>query len=308
MWNFSLLKALVIWGKLLPFLAIRLVVFTAVALVLAVSIALSVWLGVRLELHGGPADAAVGGLGGLVLAALLLALIGRDVRQALQMRTIAVVADLTDGTRVPLGWGQADHARAGIAARFGSAIQAASLYRYVRSVARIVPSVAEGVSTFFSLPLLGRLATGGLVNQAVLAHAYHARPENAWEAAHDGLVLVTQNARELLGTAARINGVGWTMTVALFLVLLPPFVALLALWPAVGAASGIVAAALAALAIRAALIQPFAFTCLWHAFLRTTAGQEPLGEWRGRLTQISTPFRTLGDQAVAWVPEEVQAA
>jgi hypothetical protein len=308
MWNFSLLKALVVWGKLAPLLVFRLVVFAAVALVLAVAIAMGVWLGARLALAGGPADLVLGGLGGLVLAALMLALIGRDLRQTQQMRMIALVADLTDRIRVPLGQGQADHARAGIAARFGSPVQAGSLYRYVRSVARTVPSVAEGVGTFLSLPFLGRLATGGLVNQAVLAHAYRARPENAWEAAHDGLVLTTQNARELLATAGRINGVGWVLTVALFLVLLPPFVGLLVLWPAAGAVSGIVAAALAALAIRSALIQPFALACLWQAFLRITAGQQPLGEWRGRLTQISTPFRTLGDQAVAWVPDDGQAA
>lgn len=307
MWNFSLLKALVIWGKLAPLLAVRLAVFVAVALVLAVAIALGVWLGVSLQPVVGAADPVLGGLGGLALAAVVLAILGRDLRQALQIRMIALVADLTDGVRVPLGGGQADHARAAVAARFGSPAQAGSLYRYVRGVARTVPSVAEGVGPVMSLPLVGRLLTGGLVNQAVLAHAYHARPENAWEAAHDGLVLATQNARELLGSAGRINAVGWVMTVAIFLVLLPPFVGLLALWPAAGAVSGIVASALAALAIRSALIQPFALTCLWQAFLRITAGQEPLGEWRGRLTQTSTPFRTLGDQALAWVPETAAA-
>jgi hypothetical protein len=308
MWNFSLLRALVVWGKLAPLLLVRLAVFAAVALVLGVAIAAGVWLGVSLRQFGGAADAVLGGLAGLSVAALVLAILGRDVRQALQMRMLALTGDLLDGIRVPMGRGQGAHARAAVAARFGSPAQAGALYRYVRGVARKVPDVAEGVGPLLSLPLVGRLATGGLVNQAVLAHAYRARPENAWEAAHDGLVLVTQNARELMGAAFRINAVGWAMAVAVFLVLLPPFVGLLVLWPAAGAISGVVAAALAALAIRSALIQPFALACLMQAYLRITAGQEPLGEWRGRLTQISTPFRDLGDRAVAWAPETASAA
>jgi hypothetical protein len=308
MWNFSLLKALVVWGKLGPLLLVRLGVFTAVALVLAVAIAIGVWLGVSLRLAGGAQDRVIGGLAGIAVAALVLAFLGRAFRQGLQIRMIALIADLLDGVRVPLGQGQTAHARASVAARFGSPAQASALYRYVRGVARKVPDVAEGVGPILSLPLFGRLVTGGLVNQAVLAHAYRARPENAWEAAHDGLVLTTQNARELLGAAGRINAVGWALALAIFLVLLPPFVGLLVLWPAAGAISGVVAAALAALAIRSALIQPFALACLWQAFLRTTAGQEPLGEWRGRLTQISTPFRDLGDRAVAWVPETAPVA
>lgn len=307
MWNFSLLKALVVWGKLAPLLLVRLVVFTAVAVVLAIAIAFGVWIGVSLRPVGGTADVVLGGLAGLVVAALVLAILGRDFRQAMQVRMLALIGDLLDGVRVPMGQGQIAHARAAVAARFGSPVQAGALYRYVRGVARKVPAVAEGVGPVLSLPIIGRLVTGGLVNQAVLAHAYRARPENAWEAAHDGLVLVTQNARELLGAAARINAVGWALAVAVFLVLLPPFVGLMALWPAAGAISGVVVAALAALAIRSALIQPFALACLLQAFLRITVGQEPLGEWRGRLTQISTLFRDLGDQAVSWAPETATA-
>ncbi len=308
MWNFSLLKALVVWGRLAPLLVVRLAVFLSAALVLALAMALGVWLGVSLRPVGGDRDALLGGLAGLAVAALVLAIPGHRFRQIQQILMIALVADSLDGVRVPLGRGRIAHARAAVAARFGTPAQAATLYRHVRSVARKVPDVAEGVGPILSRPILGRLATGGLVNQAVLVHAYRARPENAWEAAHDGLVLATQNARDLLGAAFRINAVGWALTLAVFLVLLPPFVGILVLWPAAGAQSGIVAAALAAMAIRSALIQPFALACLVQAFLRITAGQQPLGEWRGRLTQISAPFRDLGDQAVGWAPETAQVA
>lgn len=303
MWNFSLLKALAVWGRLAPLMVVRLAVFGLVAVVLGIVIGLSAWIGLRLQLVGGIADAILGGLAGLALAAVALAIWGRARLQMLRSQLLALVVDLLDGVRVPVGQGQIAHARAAVAARFGSSGQLWAIHRFVRGVAGKVPAVAEGVGPLLSVPILGRIATGGLVTQAVLAHAYRARPENAWEAAHDGLVLSTQNARDLLGTAGRINGFGWLLTMAIFLLLVPPFVGLAALWPAAGPIAGAIGAALAALALRAALIQPFTLACLWQAFLRITAGQEPLGEWRGRLTQVSAPFRDLGDQAVGWLPE-----
>ena len=308
MWNFSLLKALAVWGRLAPLMLVRLAAFGLVALVLGMAIGLGAWIGVRLQMTGGTADAALGGLAGLVLAAVALAIWGRARLQVMRSHLLVLVVDLLDGLRVPMGQGQTAHARGAVAARFGSSPQLWAIHRFVRSVAAKVPAVAEGVGPLMSLPILGRLASGGLMTQAVLAHAYRARPENAWEAAHDGLVLSTQNARELLGTAGRINGIGWLLTVAIFLLLVPPFVGLSALWPIAGPSAGAIAAGLAALAVRAALIQPFTLACLWQAFLRITAGQEPLGEWRGRLTQVSAPFRDLGDQAVGWSPDLAPAA
>ncbi len=303
MWNFSLLKALAVWGRLAPLMLVRLVAFGLVALVLGIAIGFGAWVGVRLQVTGGMVDAAVGGLAGFVVASGALALWGRARLQVIRSQLLVLVVDLVDRVQVPMGQGQTAHARGRVAARFGSAPQLWAIHRFVRSVAAKVPAVAEGVGPLMSLPILGRLASGGLMTQAVLAHAYRARPENAWEAAHDGLVLSTQNARELLGTAGRINGIGWLLTVAIFLLLVPPFVGLSELWPIAGPEAGAIAAGLAALAIRAALIQPFTLACLWQAFLRITAGQQPLGEWRGRLTQVSAPFRDLGDQAVGWSPD-----
>ncbi|WP_137112054.1 hypothetical protein [Rhodobacter sp. SY28-1] len=303
MWNFSLLKALAVWGRLAPLMVVRLVMFGLVALVLGIAIGLGAWIGIRFQLVGGTADAVLGGSAAFLLAAVALAIWGRARLQMLRSQLLALVVDLVDGVRVPMGQGQIAHARSAVAARFGSSSQLWAIHRFVRGVAGKVPAVAEGVGPLMSMPLLGRLASGGLVTQAVLAHAYRARPENAWEAAHDGLVMSTQNARDLLGTAGRINGVGWLLTLTLFLLLLPPFVGLAALWPAAGPTAGAIAAGLAALALRAALIQPLTLACLWQAFLRITAGQEPLGEWRGRLTQVSAPFRDLGDQAVGWSPD-----
>jgi hypothetical protein len=39
-----------------------------------------------------------------------------------------------------------------------------------------------------------------------------------------------------------------------------------------------------------------------QVFFKVTEGQEPNGEWRGRLTQASDKFRKLGEKAVGWRP------
>ena len=88
MWDFSFLRALVVWAKLGPLLLVRLAAFTAVAVVLGCAIALGIWLEGRLALIRGTADAVLGGLAGAGLAAVLLAIFGRGIRQTLQIRMI----------------------------------------------------------------------------------------------------------------------------------------------------------------------------------------------------------------------------
>jgi hypothetical protein len=219
-----------------------------------------------------------------------------------QARSIALIVDSLDGKPVPFGPAQIAQARASVASRFGSRGELYALDRLIRGVAGLVPSVAEGLGPVLTLPGMGRIASGGLVERVILAQAYRARPENAWEAAHDALVLYTQNARPVLAAAGWATLVGWLVTGGLFLLFLGPLSGLTALWPVEGQAGTYLLAGLAAWAIRAALIEPFAFAYLMQAFLQITAGQDPLPEWRGRLTQLCDRFRQLGERAVTWEP------
>ena len=66
--NFSLLKALAIWGRLAPLMVVRLAVFGLVAVLFGIAIALGAWAGVRLQPLGGTVDAVLGGLAGWALA------------------------------------------------------------------------------------------------------------------------------------------------------------------------------------------------------------------------------------------------
>jgi hypothetical protein len=53
--------------------------------------------------------------------------------------------------------------------------------------------------------------------------------------------------------------------------------------------------------VKAALIEPFAIACMMQVFFKVTEGQDPLPEWRGRLTRASDKFRALGEKAAGWV-------
>lgn len=306
MWTVAVVKSLFLALRTLPMLAVRLLVFSAIVLGLCLASLAGAWFGYRLGLMIGtpdPAtDALIAGLGGLLLGASLVAARRDRLLHAIQGRTLALLTDGIDRKPVPFGPAQLREAHAAVTARFGTEAELFALDRLIRGVTGQVPSVAEGLGTLLTLPGVARLASGSLVERVILAQAYRARPENAWEAAHDGLVLYAQNARPVLVTAGWITLVGWLVTAAVFLSLLVPLSLLTPVWPGDGMAAPYVFAALLALGIRSALIEPIAFACFMQAFLAITAGQDPSPEWRGRLTQICDRFRQLGERAVRWAP------
>lgn len=306
MWTVTVFKALVLMLRTLPQLAVRTLVFAGIAAGLALTCSAGAWIGYRVSLANGAADPATyalfAGTAALALGIGLVAVARGRLLHAVQARSIALMVDSLDGKMVPFGPEQILFARLSVASRFGTRVELYALDRLIRSVSGLITSVAEGLGSILTLPGMGRIASGGLVERVILAQAYRARPENAWEAAHDALVLYTQNARPVLTAAGWITLVGWLVTGGLYLSLLGPLSSFATLWPVAGQVGTYLIAGLAAWAIRAALIEPFAFACLMQAFLQITAGQDPLPEWRGRLTQLCDRFRQLGERAVTWEP------
>lgn len=307
MWTITVVKSLFLLLRTLPMHAVRLLVFTAIAAGLGAASLAGAWFGHQLGLLIGlpdpAADATVAGLGGLLLAASLVAARRDRLLHSVHARTLALLVDGIDGKPAPAGPAQLGQAAAAVTARFGTEAELFALDRLIRGVTGPAAAIADDLGgSVLALPGIARIASGSLVERAVLAQSYRARPENAWEAAHDALVLYVQNARPVLTAAGWITLVGWLVTAGAFLALLGPASAIAPLWPGDGQAGGWILAALAALGLRSALIEPFAFACLMQAFLRITAGQEPSPEWRGRLTQLCDRFRQLGERAIRWSP------
>ena len=224
---------------------------------------------------------------------------------------IAVLVELLDNRPIPGGQGQIAYARTIVADRFGQASALFALDQLVKGVINVITGLTEGVLSILPIPGLDRLMGAvraylrlavGLVDEVILAHAIRERSDNAWEAAHDGLVLYAQNARPMLVNAAWLTLITWVLAFVVFALMIAPAAAVVWLLPGDSTAGMFIFAVVFAWAVKAAVIEPFALACLLQVFFKVSEGQVPKPEWRGRLAQASTKFRTLGERALNWRP------
>jgi len=224
---------------------------------------------------------------------------------------IAVMVELLDGKPIPGGKGQITYASEVVKARFGQASALFALDLLIKGVIRVVTGLLQGLMSLLPIPGLDRIMgvlraylriAVGLLDEVILGHAIRTRSENAWEAAQDGLVLYAQNARPMLINAAWLTLISWVLSVLVFLVMLAPAAAVVWLLPGESTAAMFVFAVVFAWAVKAALIEPFTVACMLQVFFKVTEGQEPMPEWKGRLTRASDKFRQLGERALSFSP------
>lgn len=315
MWDFSITKAIGLMIRTAPFLIFRALVYFAIAIALLLVTGAGAGAGYGIGLFGDDDFQATstiwGGIAGFGLTAGAVFLLRDYLLYVVKAGQIAVMVEYLDGKPLPYGQGQIAYARTVVTERFGQTSALFALDRLIRGVIGVISGLVEGLFTLLPIPGLNQVAgivraylrlSLGLVDEIVLAHAIRTRSENAWEAAHDGLVLYAQNARQMLVNAAVLTLVSWVLAVVVFVLMLGPATALIWLLPGDASAGMYLVALIFAWAIKAAIIEPFALACMLQAYFNVTAGQEPLPEWRGRLTQVSDKFRQLGERAVGWRP------
>jgi hypothetical protein len=315
MWDFSLSRALVLMVRTAPFLLFRILIYfgisAALILVTGAGAGIGYGMGALGDEEARAASTFWGGTAGFALTVGVIFFLRDYLLYMVKAGHIAVMVELLDGREIPRGQGQIAYARGIVADRFGQASALFALDQLVRGVIRAITGLLQGMMSLMPIPwldwLMGavraylRLAVG-LVDEVILAHAIRSRSENAWEAAHDGLVLYAQNARPMLGAAAWLTLITWVMSALVFFLMLGPAATVAYLFPGDGSAGLVVFAVLFAWAVKAAVIEPFALACLLQVFFREIEGQIPNAEWRGRLTQVSDRFRRLGEQALAGGP------
>lgn len=312
MWDFSISKALGLMVQTAPFLLLRVIVYFGISAALVLMTGAGAGIGFGLAGLGEDefrqTSTFWGGAAGFGLTVGVIFFLRDYILYLVKAGHIAALVELMDGRDIPGGQGQIAFARGIVAERFGQASALFALDRLIKGVIGVVTGLLQGMMALLPIPGLGpltrmlraylRLAVG-LVDEVILAHAIRARSDNAWEAAHDGLVLYAQNARPMLGAAAWLTLVTWVLSILVFLGMLGPAAAAAHVLPGEAGSGLFVFAILFAWAAKAALIEPFALACLLQVFFRETEGQIPNAEWRGRLTQVSDRFRKLGEQAVA---------
>ena len=315
MWDFSIAKALGLLIRTAPFLIFRALVYFGIAVAMVVVTGAGAGTGYGIGLFGDEEFRSTstmwGGIAGFGLTVGVIFFLRDYLLYMVKAGQIAVMVEYLDGKPLPYGQGQIAYARRVVTERFGQASALFALDRLVRGVIAVITGLVEGVMTILPIPGINQIMGAvraylrisvGLVDEVILGHAIRTRSENAWEAAHDGLVLYAQNGRAMLVNAAWLTLISWVLAVVVFLVMLAPAAGLVWLLPGEASGGTFVFALIFAWAVKAAVIEPFALACMLQVFFNVTEGQEPQPEWRGRLTQISDKFRQLGERAVGWSP------
>ena len=315
MWDFSLSRAFGLMLRTWPFLLFRAVVYFGIAAALVVVTGTGAGVGYGVGMFGDAEFQAGstfwGGAVGFGLTAGVVFFLRDYLLYMVKAGHIAVLVELLDNRPIPGGQGQIAYARTIVADRFGQASALFALDQLVKGVINVITGLTEGLLSILPIPGLDRLMGAvraylrlavGLVDEVILAHAIRERSDNAWEAAHDGLVLYAQNARPMLVNAAWLTLITWVLAFVVFALMIAPAAAVVWLLPGDSSAGMFIFAVVFAWAVKAAVIEPFALACLLQVFFKVTEGQVPKPEWRGRLAQASTKFRTLGERALNWRP------
>ena len=113
-------------------------------------------------------------------------------------------------------------------------------------------------------------------------------------------MLYAQNYKVMLKNAAWLTLITYGLAFFVFLIMLAPAAALVYLMPGGWSAGGFVFALIFAWAVKSAVIEPFAITCMMQVYFATTAGQTPDPEWDDRIGSVSRKFTEIRDRAVRW--------
>src|SRR5690606_19884584 len=172
----------------------------------------------------------------------------------------------------------------------------------IKGVIAAITGLVRGILSILPLPGMRQLSgilhaflrvAVGFIDEVILAHAMRTRSSNPWASAREALVLYGQNYKIMLKNAAWLAIFVYLLSFFVFLIMLVPAGLVVYLMPGAWAAGGFVFAILFAWSVKAALLEPFAITCLMQVYFRTIEDQQPDPEWEARLEQMSDKFRKL---------------
>ncbi|MFC4352975.1 hypothetical protein ACFOW6_15595 [Fodinicurvata halophila] len=313
MWDFSVARAFRLMGQTLPFLLLRVAVYfgVAVAYVLMTGVGAGVGWGI-----GGFGDAGFqagatfwGGIIGFGIVGVVMYFLREYILYIVKAGHIAVLVKLLDGETMPEGRSQIAYAREEVETRFFQASVLFGVDQLVKGVLRAITGLVRGMVTILPIPGAQQLVSVlraflriavGFIDEVILAYAFRTGSTNAWGSARTGLVLYAQNYRPMLKNAAWLALIVYGLSFLIFLLMLAPAALAVYLIPGAWSAGGIVFALLFAWSVKAAVLEPFAITCMMEVYFRTIEGQEPDAAWEAKLEQLSGKFGKLKEKARAY--------
>lgn len=310
MWNFSIGSALGMMVRTLPFLLLRLAVYFGITLgyILVTGAGAGVGYGVgAFGDEGFRAGTTMwGGVVGFALFGVIMYWAREYILYIVKAGHIAVLIELIDGNPMPQGRSQIEHATAVIKQRFPQASVLFGVDQLIKGVVRAITGMIRGILTVLPIPGVQALAgllsaflrvAVGFVDEVILAYTIRTQSTNAWMSSKEALVLYGQNYQVMLKNAAWLAVIVYVLSFLVFLVMLAPAALVVYLIPGAWSAGGFVFALLFAWSVKAALLEPFAITCMMQVYFKTIEGQEPNPEWEAKLEQMSGKFRKLKERA-----------
>ncbi len=311
MWDFSIGSALAMMARTMPFIVLRMVVYFGIALgyILVTGAGAGIGYGV-----GGFGDEGFqasstfwGGAIGFSVFGAVMYWVREYILYIVKAGHIAVLVELIDGKPMPEGRSQITHATAVVKERFAQASVLFAIDQLIKGVIGAITGLVRGILSILPLPGVRQISgilhaflsvAVGFIDEVILAHAIRTRSTNPWGSAREALVLYGQNYKVMLKNAAWLAMIVYLLSFLVFLVMLAPAALVVYLMPGAWAAGGFVFALLFAWSVKAALLEPFAVTCLMQVYFKTIEGQMPDPEWEARLEQMSGKFRQLKARAL----------
>ncbi|TEA79323.1 hypothetical protein [Allopusillimonas ginsengisoli] len=310
MWDFSIGKTFKLMMHTLPFLGLRLLVYFGVALGYVLVTGMGAGMGYGLAALSGPgtqSSAAVwGGIIGFGVFGVFMYWAREYLLYLVKAGHIAILVILLDGQTLPQGTSQIRYGSEAVKARFAQTSILFAMDQLIKGVIKALTGLVRGALSIVSLPGAQQLSgilhaflrvAVGFVDEVILARTIRTASTNPWVTAKDSVILYGQNYKVMLKNAAWVAAMVYLFSFLVFLIMLAP-ASLVVYWmPGAWSAGAFVFALLFAWSIKAALLEPFAITCLMDVYFKTIEGQQPDQEWEARLEQMSGKFRALKEQA-----------
>ncbi|WP_173935147.1 hypothetical protein [Chelativorans sp. Marseille-P2723] len=311
MWDFSIGSALGMMARTMPFIVLRMAVYFGIALGYILVTGTGAGVGYGIGAFGDTGFQASstfwGGAIGFGLFGAVMYWAREYILYIVKAGHIAVLVELLDGKPMPDGRSQVTHATAVVKERFVQASVLFAIDQLVKGVIAAITGLVRGILSILPLPGMRQLSSilhaflrvaVGFIDEVILAHAMRTRSDNPWASAREALVLYGQNYKVMLKNAAWLAIIVYLLSFIVFLIMLVPAGLVVYLMPGAWAAGGFVFALLFAWSVKAALLEPFAITCLMQVYFETIEGQQPDPEWEARLEQMSDKFRKLKARAL----------
>lgn len=308
MWDFDISASLGAMLRTAPFLILRMLVYFGIAVlyILATGVGGALGYGFTSFGDGEGAGAFYGALIGFAGASGLLYWAREYILYLVKAGHIAVLVHVFEGRQIPGGRGQIDYATSVVKEHFAQASILFALDQLVKGILRALSGIINIFAMIIPIPgldTLVRIVNAILrmsltyVDEVILAHNFRVRSDNPWETSRQALILYAQNYKTMVKNAAWLWLMMWLLTIIIFLVMIGPAFALMAIFPGNLGFWAFITAFIFAWSFKAALLEPLAIYALMQVYFRTVDGQVPDAEWETRLEHASDKFRELTEKA-----------